>query len=219
MSNGLSMSAVGRAGARAGARGEAAARVTAASVQSVSATTLSELLAFLEKRGDVRFEDCPAFDGSGLDPELKEDDLAELDPGDPDARDFDESDDEWLIEDAVKFRILVRKQSGCWRCDVDQSGWEGVIGETPFGKRVVHAVTKRTEAYCAVAAWLEKDFAGQLAKGPFAFSRFLAQGCLPSQAEFCAPRKIRQSAFSRYLKNAVLSWREGSIPLRALFSR
>ena len=110
---------------------------------------------------------------------------------------------------------------GKWICDVPQSGWEGVVEVTRYGKAVVDKVSVRMQVYFHIAEWLEKKHTDFLRKGPFGFAKALCtqQHLLdgPLEKVLVGDGKVTAPALSRYLRNVDLVWPTGAIPLRKCF--
>ena len=220
-----SVGAKHRVGAIAKARLSAnvAALTQAAAVASVSC--LAELRDQLLVAGDVKVEDEPELE----DVELDEEDGPEMEMSDDDEYVESEEEDEYgnpSSDDMGVFRkdtFEIRVTSdGCeCRCDVPQSGWEGIVGVTPYGKKVVETVSVRMQVYLDIAIWLEEKHQKFPQEGPFGARRALCtqKALLDGLLEKVLGKNKDggASTLSRYLRNVDLVWPEGALPLRKCF--
>lgn len=194
-------------------------------VARASVSCLAELREQLLVAGDIKVEDEPELE----DVELDEEDSPEMEMDDEDEYVESEGEDEYgnpLADDMGVFRndtfeIRVMSDGNRCRCDVPQSGWEGVVGVTLYGKTAVETVSVRMQVYLQIAIWLEDNHQEFLRKGPFSLKRALC-----TQKELLSEPLKRvlgknkdggASALSRYLKNVDLVWPEGALPLRKCF--
>lgn len=207
-------------------------------IASASVSCLAETRAQLLAAGEIKIED---------EPELEEDLPEEADEGEFDSSDEDEAWDEEpdgereIVSDPSFgifrrdiFEIKVVKDGGAWRCEVPQSGWEGVVGVKPFGKKAVYAVSTRMQVYLLLAIWLKDHHQGFLQNGPFGLERPLcSQKKLLDEnlqlkevvgmkfdrktKKLCKKEDDGKSSLSRYLNNVDLVWPEGALPLRKCF--
>ena len=208
-------------------------KATVQAIASVPVSCLAEVRAQLLASGAIKIEDEPDLE-EGL-PE--EEDEGEFDSSDEDEERSAEPDDEReTVDDPFNgifrrdnFEIRVVKYGDEWRCDVPQSGWEGVVGCSPYGKTVVNVVSTRLQVYQFLAMWLEANHQNFLASGPFGPKEPL----LRSQKELLNARledeqfkglQLKdilnrakggmESSLSRYLENVDLVWAEGALPLK-----
>ena len=194
-------------------------------VARASVSCLAELREQLLVAGDIKVEDEPELE----DVELDEEDSPEMEMDDEDEYVESEGEDEYgnpLADDMGVFRndtfeIRVMSDGNRCRCDVPQSGWEGVVGVTLYGKTAVETVSVRMQVYLEIANWLEDNHQECLQKGPFCLKRALC-----TQKELLSEQLKRvlgknkdggASALSRYLKNVDLVWPEVALPLRKCF--
>ena len=194
-------------------------------VARVSVSCLAELREQLLVAGDIKVEDEPELE----DVELDEEDSPEMDMDDEDECVESEGEDEYgnpSADDMGVFRndtfeIRVMSDGNRCRCDVPQSGWEGVVGVTLYGKTAVDTVSVRMQVYLQIAIWLEDNHQEFLRKGPFSL-----KSALCTQKELLSEPLKRvlgknkdggASALSRYLKNVDLVWPDGALPLRKCF--
>lgn len=218
-------------GYTAGVQLRAAHRITAdvavleQVVACASVAGLAEARDQLLVAGEIMIEDEPELEDAASD-----DDDAEVDLGDEDElRDDEDSiedgqpspDDSPLFrKDAFEIRVVETEEGKC-QCEVPQSGWEGVIGVTRYGKEAVKKVSVRMQVYFHIAAWLEKVHQDFLRKGPFGFAKALCtqQHLLdgPLEKVLGGDKKVAAPALSRYLRNVDLVWPDGAIPLRKCF--
>lgn len=204
--------------------------VLAQAVACASVECLAEMRAQMIAAGEIRLEDEPELE----DVEEIDEESAELDMGDEDEDrgGDDSSDGEWFLygdvglfrEGVFEIKVL-EPDGGKSRCDVPQSGWEGVVGVSWYGKKVADTISTRMQVYLRIAMWLEKEHQEFLKKGPswlkkpLCSQKDLLKG--PLKSVFQGEKKskgIGASALSRYLSNVDLVWREGAIPLRKCFS-
>ena len=225
---GMAASAQAKARAEAGARVELPVEVKAVvqAVACASVSCLAEVRAQLLATGAIKVEDEPE----------QEEDLPEAeDEGEFDSSDEDEEQDvetdggREMVSDpfAAVFRRdafeikVVRTASGGWQCEVPQSGWEGVVGVSAYGKTVVNAVSNRMQVYLLLAMWLEECRQEFLKSGPFGWSgpigtrRELLAGPLTDMLGKAEDGGA--SSLSRYLENVDLVWPDGALPLKKCF--
>lgn len=204
---------------------DAALKTQTEAVARASVSSLAELREQLLVAGDIKVEDEPELE----DVELDEEDSPEMEMDDEDEYVESQGEDEYgnpSADDMGVFRKgtfeirVLRGGEGC-RCDAPQSGWEGIVGVTLYGKKVVETVSTRMQVYLEIAIWLEEKHQKFLQKGPFGAKRALC-----TQKELLSEPLKRvlgknkdggASALSRCLKNVDLVWPEGSLPLRKCF--
>ena len=199
--------------------------VMAQAVACASAACLAEVRDQLLVAGEIKIEDEPDLEDVESD-----DDDAEMDFGDEDESGEDEDvveDGQPLADDAPLFRKgafeirVTETDGGLWLCDVPQSGWEGVVGVTGYGKEAVKKVSVRMQVYFHIAEWLEKKHPDFLRKGPSGFKKALCtQKELlngPLGKVLGGNRDTGASFLSRCLKNVDLVWPDGALPLRKCF--
>ena len=196
-------------------------KVLAQAVACASVECLAEMRAQMIAAGAIRLEDEPELE----DVEEIDEESAELDMGDEDEDrgDDDSSEGERFLDGDVGlfregvFEIKVLEfGNGKFRCDVPQSGWEGVVGVTRYGIKVVDTISTRMQVYLRIAMWLEQEHQEFLKNGPSWLRKLLC-----SQTDLLKgplTKDIGASALSRYLSNVDLVWHEGAIPLRKCFS-
>lgn len=205
-------------------------KVLAEAIARASVECLAEMRDQLLVAGEIRMEDEPVLeDVEEIDEESAELDMADEDE---DREDEESSEDErysyrniGLFRDDV-FEIRVEESDdGRFRCDVPQSGWEGVVGVSRYGKKATDTISTRMQVYLHIAKWLESEHQEFLKKGPFWLKKPLcSQKNLldgPLTSVFRGEKKAKDagaSALSRYLSNVDLVWCEGAIPLRKCFS-
>jgi hypothetical protein len=207
-------------------------------IASASVSCLAEIQSQLLAAGEIKIED---------EPELEEDLPEEEDEGEFDSSDEDEvwneepdgereivSDPSSGIFRRDNFEIRVVKDGDAWRCEVPQSGWEGVVGVKPFGKKAVYAVSTRMQVYLLLAIWLEDHHQDFLQNGPFGFERplcsqkklldenrqlreILGRMFNRKTKDWCKKKDCGKSSLSRYLENVDLVWPEGALPLKECF--
>ena len=196
-------------------------------IASASVSCLAEIRTQLLAAGEIKIED---------EPELEEDLPEEEDEGVFDSSDEDEVWDEEpdgereIVADPSsgifrkdRFEIKVVKDGGKCRCEIPQSGWEGVVGVKSFGKKAVDAVSNRMQVYLLLALWLEDHHQEFLQAGPFCrkealcSQRELLRG--PLKGVLGKSEKNAATSLSRYLENVDLVWPEGALPLKTCFSR
>ena len=196
-------------------------------VARASVSCLAELREQLLVAGDIKVEDEPELE----DVELDEEDSPEMDMDDEDECVESEGEDEYgnpSADDMGVFRndtfeIRVMSDGNRCRCDVPQSGWEGVVGVTLYGKTAVEMVSVRMQVYLQIAIWLEDNHQEFLRKGPFSQkSALCTQSALlgdngPLERVLGKNKDGGASALSRYLKNVDLVWPDGALPLRKCF--
>ena len=192
-----------------------------------SVSCLAEARAQLLASGDVEIED---------EPKLEEDLPMEDDEGEFDSSDEDVSVGEELGEDREivsnptfgifrrdRFEIKAVKDGDECRCEVPQSGWEGVRGVTEDGERAVSAVSTRMQVYLLIAIWMEEKHQDFLKKGPFGLQlplcsqRDLLANCSSLKTLIGKTKDGGAASLSRYLKNVDLAWPEGVLPLSKCF--
>ena len=194
-------------------------------IASASVSCLAEIQAQLLAAGEIEIED---------EPELEEDLPEQEDEGEFESSDEDEA---WNEESDVEreivsdpssgifrrdnFEIKVVKDGDAWRCEVPQSGWEGVKEIKPFGKKAVYAVSTRMQVYQLLAIWLEDHHQDFLQNGPFdrkevlCSQRELLRGPLKDVLD--KSEKNAAASLSRYLENVDLVWPGVALPLRECF--
>ena len=205
-------------------------KVLAEAVARASVECLAEMRDQLLVAGEIRIEDEPELeDVEEIDEESAELDMADEDE---DREDEESSEDErssyrdiGLFRDDVFEIRVVESDDGRFRCDVPQSGWEGVVGVTRYGKKATDTISTRMQVYLHIAMWLEENHQELLKTGPFWLKKPLcSQKNLlagPLTSVFRGEKKAKDvgaPAFSRYLSNVDLVWRDGAIPLRKCFS-
>ena len=197
----------------------------AEAVACASVACLAEVRDQLFVAGEIKIEDEPELE----DVESDFDD-AEMDFGDEDEWRGDENtvedgqpspDDVPLFrKGAFEIQVVASDDEKCL-CDVPQSGWEGVVGVTRYGKEAVKKVSVRMQVYFHIAEWLENEHQDFLRKGPYGFKKALC-----SQKELLAgplekvlgkTKDGGASSLSRYLRNVDLVWPTGAIPLKKCF--
>ena len=207
-------------------------------IASASVSCLAEIQAQLLAAGEIKIED-----ESELEEDLPEqEDEGEFDSSDEDEAWNEEPDGEReMVYDSSsdvfrrdRFEIRVVKDGGAWRCEVPQSGWEGVRGVTGYGRTVVSAVSTRMQVYLLLAIWLEDHHQGFLQNGPYGLERSLCSqkklldenSQLREVLGWTFDRKTKKwrkkkdggkSSLSRYLENVDLVWPEGALPLKECF--
>ena len=197
----------------------------AQAVACASAACLAEVRDQLIAAGEIKIEDEPELED--IEPD---DDDAEMDLGDEDEwRDDDDAvgDGQPSPDDTPLFRKgafeirVTEADGGMCQCDVPQSGWEGVVGVTGYGKEAVKQVSLRMQVYFHIAMWLEENHQNFLQKGPRGFTRPLCtQRKLlggPLKKVLGGSKDGGASSLSRYLGNVDLVWPEGALPLRKCF--
>ena len=218
------MSAPIGAGAHAAARLSVNVAAMAQAVACASVACWTAVRDQLIAAGEIKIEDEPELeDESG-------DDDDEVDAGDEDEWRDDEDtveDGQPSPDDAPLFRTgafeiqVVVSDDGKWICDVPQSGWEGVVGVTRYGKAVVDKVSVRMQVYFHIAEWLEREHQDFLRKGPFGFEKALCtQKELldgPLGKVLGGSKDTGASFLSRCLNNVDLVWPAGAIPLKKCF--
>ena len=218
------MSAPIGAGAHAAVRLSVNVAAMAQAVACASVACWTAVRDQLIAAGEIKIEDEPELeDESG-------DDDAEVDAGDEDEWRDDEDtveDGQPSPDDAPLFRTgafeiqVVVSDDGKWICDVPQSGWEGVVGVTRYGKAVVDKVSVRMQVYFHIGEWLEKEHQDLLRKGPFGFEKALCtQKELldgPLGKVLGGNNDTGASFLSRCLNNVDLVWPAGAIPLKKCF--
>ena len=218
-------------GYTAGVQLHASHRITAdvammaQAVACASVACLAEVRDQLLVAGEIKIEDEPDLEDVESD-----DDDAEMDFGDED----ESREDEDVVEDGQSsaddtplfrkgaFEIRVTEAyGGICQCDVPQSGWEGVVGVTGYGKKVVKKVSVRMQVYFHIAEWLENEHQDFLRKGPAGFKDTLcSQKELligPLEKVLGKTKDGGASSLSRYLRNVDLVWPAGAIPLKKCF--
>ena len=195
-------------------------------VARASVSCLAELREQLLVAGDIKVEDEPELEDVELDeedsPEMEMDDEDEYVESEGEGEYGNPSADDMGVFRRDTFELRVLRDGNKCRCDVPQSGWEGVAGVTPYGKNVVKTVSVRMQVYLEIAIWLENKHNEFLRKGPFCL-----KSALCTQKELLLSGPIKRvlgknkdggaSALSRYLKNVDLVWPEGALPLRKCF--
>ena len=202
---------------------DVAALAQTAAVASVSC--LAELREQLLTAGDIIVEDEPELEDAELDeadgPEMEMDDEDEYAEPEGEGEYGNPSADDAGVFRMDTFEIRVMDDGRKCRCDVPQSGWEGVAGATPYGKKAVETVSVRMQVYLEIAIWLEEKHQEFLKKGPFGHKHAICtQKALlggPLEKVLGGNRNGGAPALSRYLKNVDLVWPEGALPLRECF--
>ena len=192
-----------------------------------SVSCLAEARAQLLASRDIEIEDGPE-----LEEDLPgEEDEGEFDSSDEDvAKSEDPDDDRGSVCDPSsgifrrdRFEIKVVKDGDECRCEVPQSGWEGVRGVTEDGERAVSAVSTRMQVYLLIAIWMEEKHQDFLKKGPFGLQlplcsqRDLLANCSSLKTLIGKMKDGGAASLSRYLKNVDLVWPEGVLPLNKCF--
>lgn len=191
--------------------------------EAVVCASVSNLVLILEQMlgtGEVEIEDEPELeDVDGADEEV-----SELDYGDDDRLAEDQDREDWLSSEESPFRddricIRVRLLGKEWRCDVPQSGWEGVRGRKRLGKVAVRNISARMQIYNSITRMLEEEHGDWLALGPsgvrkrFSQADLIRKGCFDGVGG-----SDKATLLSRCLKSADLVWDDyGALPLRAVF--
>ena len=213
------MNAHVHAGAHAAAQlsGDVAEMVEA--VACASAACLAEVRDQLLVEGDIKVEDEPELEDVESDDDGPEEDLGD---GDDDwetedvAEDGQPSPDDTPLfrKDAFEIQVVESNDGRCL-CDVPQSGWEGVVGETRYGKEAVEKVSVRMQVYFHIAEWLEENHQRFLREGPSGF------GCALCTQQHLLDGPLRdvvdKTFLSRCLTNVDLVWPSGALPLRKCF--
>ena len=194
-------------------------------VACASVACLAEVRDQLLVAGEITIEDEPELEYAESDY-----DDAEMDLGDEDEWQDDEDsveDGRPSPDDAPLFRKgafeiqVVASDDGRCLCEVPQSGWEGVVGVTKYGKEVVKKVSVRMQVYFHIAEWLENEHQDFLRKGPFGFAKALCSRKElldePLKKVLGGTKDGGASSLSRYLRNVDLVWPAGAIPLKKCF--
>ena len=198
-------------------------KVQAQAAALASVECLAEMRAQMLAAGEIRIEDEPELeDVEEIDEESAELDMADEDE---DREDEESSEDERSSHgdiglfrgDVFEIRV-VERGDGSFRCDVPQSGWEGVVGVTRYGKKVADTISTRMQVYRHIAKWLEKEHQELLKKGPFWLKKPLCSQKDILDGPLKMAKDVGAPALSRYLSNVDLVWRDGAIPLRKCFS-
>ena len=196
-------------------------------IASASVSCLVETRTQLLAAGEIKIED---------EPELEEDLLEEEDEGEFDSSDEDalRSDEPYEAREIVStpysgifrrdsFEIKVVERDGEWRCEIPQSGWEGMVGVRPFGEKAVSTVSTRMQVYLLVAMWIEEKRQDFLREGPFGVllplcsQKNLLEDCEPLRDLIGGNKDGGASSLSRFLKNVDIVWPEGVLPLNKCF--
>ena len=200
-------------------------KMKVSAIASASVSCLAEIRAQLLAAGEIEIEDEPE-----LEEDLsEEEDEGEFDSSDEDVVWDDEPDEEreFVLDSSSgifrrdRFEIKVVKSGDEWRCEVPQSGWEGVVGVKPFGKKAVDTMSTRMQVYLLLAIWLEERHQCFLQAGPFGrkealcSQRELLRG--PLKGVLGKIEKNAATSLSGYLKNVDIAWPEGTLPLRKCF--
>lgn len=121
--------------------------------------------------------------------------------------------------DAIR---IVKTEAG-WRCVVEED-----LGQMYFYTKRGYPVntlseSSRTRVFREIAEWLNglKDASVQdedPLSGPRELLTKLEEGKVKSQKDFCKDNGIKRTAMSDVLKDVVLEWPFGALPLKSLFS-
>lgn len=200
--------------------------VLAESVVSASVSDLVLILEQLRVAGEVEIEDEPEYEDVPGDDE----ETSELDYGDEDGPAEDQDYEEMADPECDPYRddnlkIRVRHAAWGWRCEVPQSGWEGVRGKSHRGKKAVNDVSARMQIYQCIADWLERNHQDFLEHGPWGFEgpifkkqvELIDSGCFRDVKAFGESKDGGVSLLSRSLNAVDLVWDDGALPLRRLF--
>ena len=201
-------------------------KVVAQAVAGASVSCLAEVRARLLAAGAIKVEDEP-------DPEEdfpEAEDEGEFDSSDEDAEREVEPDGgremvsdpfaDVFRRDAFEIKVVRTAGGGC-QCEAPQSGWEGVVGVSTYGKTVVNAVSNRMQVYLLLAMWLEESRQDFLKRGPFGWNepigtrKELLAG--PLMDLLGKAEDGGASSLSRYLENVDLVWPDGALPLKSCF--
>ncbi len=153
---------------------------------------------------------------------------AEWDLSDEDApppRDFagDPSDNDPYFPSDDFYRLpVVNGLDGIARCLPPSNGWVGATGLTHSGRDALQHVSTRMAVLGMVAAWLTRHprVRNRLQNGPEGFlagwkplpqDDFLKQCDWPGKSGKAGIKE--KGTFSKFIRNANLSWPQGSIPL------
>ena len=196
-------------------------------IASASVSCLAETRAQLLATGEIKIEDEPDLE----DDLLEEEEEGEFDSSDEDEFRNEDSHEEMKIVSNPysgvfrrdSFEIKVVEVGGEWRCEIPQSGWEGIVGVKPFGEKAVYTVSTRMQVYLLVAMWIEETHQEFLRKGPFISTlplcsqKRVLEECKPLWNLIGGTKDGGVSSLSRYLKNVDIVWPEGVLPLNKCF--
>ena len=193
-------------------------------LNSCSPSQTEKIMDELVRRGDIRLDYIPADDELLI---ADEEDLeSELDARDddepPDMGVYDGLDEGGPFADADDYRLeVVAAPDGTVRCLPPANVWSTARGVSAGGKKALKNVSSRVDALRKMADWLEREYGGMLAKG---MAGFMEEWKAFSQKEFLdgpgegilkdVKKTSKKGFFSKFIRNARLSWPEGSIPLQ-----
>ncbi|MBQ3290614.1 MAG: hypothetical protein IJH50_14520 [Kiritimatiellae bacterium] len=195
-------------------------------VRSASPMEVQRCLQELEQRGCIVQDISAGYEELAIDEELAEEEFdVEWDFSDEDALTLENDERLSEVSETGPFLLAVayvlrvfRDGDGGVEIDVPEMGCETYIGRDAHGKDILQELSRRRDAYRAIAEWLLGSYAMKQADTPV---EFLSIHQPIAQTDFIKKHDlgIPMSSFAKYLVAAQLAWNTGSIPLRRLFKK